>query len=629
MTPAMAARINAMGGLGTVFGFGPDSNKTNVRHFIDEKDLYVDFTVQFLYEPNVMSESQLPPINQRYTDSEATNYTFGSKKIRLTGTPVVPGGYFHTPSQLPHLQQHLQNLTSVPTTPDGTSAMVIGQQTTRKPKVRRDEVICLPKSIFDRQTPNFAKIRRELKIQKLRCVTKGNDSDPFAMQKFFHSFSQNPLGQSLQPENIVSSVGRQIQQYNNPSLLLAYHQDQLPPWTLQEEWALIMIIQHLQDLPVNLCILTPGHTPNWELVSEVISDVGFTHRSFKMCEYHFSLSVQKREMTRDSIWDERTQSNSSNDNSQPPAKKTKKLKNQPPSASQDGQSSQQSTSNKSAGSAATGAANTVPFKPSKTGSMLSNDRSLQLSFCERYETIKRIRHMRPKHSRSRFTSRDRTLSNQMNFIKDEKRLADYDRPLKPETVIMGCAAERKRVALLNRVAAAAQAGHQVPQQLIQKLQPPSHPISHPQSSMSVSVPMQVPVSVQMPVQISMPVQAAPLTMPIVPQPIQQGHQHQVHRLQQTLSQTPNQPQQQQLPQLQQQQQQQPQTQPPPHQPQSQLQQQPQLQSQQQQPQQQPQSKPQLQQQQQLQQPPPPSTSLPSASQAQAPPTPTAAQQEQQ
>jgi len=425
-----------MGGLGSIFG--SDRNKTSVQRFIDEKDLYVDYTAHFLYEVNIMPESQLPPVNQQYTENESTSYTIGSKKIRLTGTPVVPGGYFQASTQHPHLQQHLQNLTNIPSTPDGSSAPLSGQQSSRKPKVRRDEVICLPKSIFDRQTPNFAKIRRELKLQKLRCVTKGNDSDPFAMQKFFHSFSLNPLGQSLQQETIVNSVNRQMQQYNNAGILLAYHQEQLPPWTIQEEWALIMVIQHLQDLPVNLCILTPGHTPNWELVSEVISDIGFTHRSFKMCEYHFALNVQKREMTRDSTWDERTlQSNSSSESSQPPAKKSKKHKNQPPTT--DGQSSQQSSSSKS-----TSTTNTIPFKPSKTGAMLIHDKSLQISFSERYDIIKRIRQNRPKQIRSRYASRERLMNNPNTLVRDDKRLIDYDHPLKPETVISELAEERKR-----------------------------------------------------------------------------------------------------------------------------------------------------------------------------------------
>lgn len=454
----MAARINAMGGLGNLFGFGSDSTKQDVRHFIDEKDLYVDYTTHFLYEPNIMLESQLPPVNQQYTESEYTNYTIGSKKIRLTGTPVAPSGYYQT-SQLPHLQQHLQNLTNIPTTPDGTSGVIVGQIPARKPKVRRDEVICLPKSIFDRQTPNFAKVRRELKLQKLRCVTKGNDSDPFAMQKFFHSFSLNTLGQSLQQETIVTSVNRQMQQFNNPNILLAYHQDQLPPWQIQEEWALLMVIQHLQDLPVNLCILTPGHTPNWELVSEVVSDVGFTHRSFKMCEYHFASTVQKREMSRDSSWEDRAlQSNSSVESSQPPTKKSKKHKNQQPS---EGQSSQQSNSTTKSFSSTP----TIPFKPSKTGAMLAHDKSLPISFCERYDIIKRIRQNKPKPIRFRYGARELIANNTATLVREDKRMIEYDRPLKPETVIMELVEDRKRRALA-RAAAAAQAGH---------LLPPQHP----------------------------------------------------------------------------------------------------------------------------------------------------------
>lgn len=389
MTPAMAARINAMGGLGSIFGFGQDSNKKDMRDFIDEKDLYLDYTTHFFYEPNIMLESQLPPVNQQYSDNETTSYTIGSKKIRLTGAPVIPGGYLPTPGQqLPHLQQHLQNLTNISVIgPDGTNALgqiIPGQPSTRKPKVRRDEVICLPKSIFDRQTPNFAKIRRELKLQKLRCVTKGNDSDPFAMQKFFHSFSLNPLGQSLQQETIVSAVNRQMQQYNNPNILLGYHQEKLPSWTAQEEWGLLMVLQHLQDLPVNLCILTPGHTPNWELVSEVISDIGFTHRSPKMCEYHFALNVQKREMTRDSSWDD----------TQPPVKKTKKHKNQ-------------AQASPSTPSTATSSETPIPFKPSKTGAMLSQDKSLAASYIEKYDTIHEIMERLRQRQRQRRWQRQR------------------------------------------------------------------------------------------------------------------------------------------------------------------------------------------------------------------------------
>lgn len=440
MTPAMAARINAMGGLSSIFGFGSEFNKADTRYFIHEKDIYVDHTSDFLYDPNIMPESQLPPVNQSYTENELTSYTIGSKKIRLTGTPVVPAGYFHSPSQAPHLQNHLQNLTNVTSIPDGNAVNAAGQQIARKPKVRRDEVICLPRSLFDRPQGNHIKARRDLKLQKLRCVTKGNDSDPFAMQKFFHTFSLNALGQSVPQETIVHHAQRQMQTYPNMSLL--FYQDQLPPWTIQEEWAILMIIQHLQDLPVNLNILTPGHTPNWELVSETVSDIGLAHRSFKMCEYHFAREIQKREMTRDSSWDERSMQTS--DSSQPPLKKSKKHKNQ---QTGDGTSSQTSNSKASA------QAQLAPFKPSKTGDMLTHDKSLQLFFKERCTIIQSLRQKRPKPSRlSVSIPHERTNSSFITLIRDDKRLIDYDRPPKPEAIIMELNEERKRRALAARQA---------------------------------------------------------------------------------------------------------------------------------------------------------------------------------
>ena len=451
MTPAMAARISAMGGLRDIFGTDSDSKADN-RHFIHEKDVYVDYSYHFSYELDVMPESQLPPVHQSYSENEITSYTIGSKKIRLTGTPVVPSGYLQLPSNVPHLQQHLQNLTNVANSADGSAVALAGQQPARKPKVRRDEVICLPRSLFDRPQSNCIKARRDLKLQKLRCVTKGNDSDPFAMQKFFHLFSYNSLGQSMPLETIVQAVQRQTQQF--PTTILPYHQDQIPAWTIQEEWAVLMVIQHLQDLPVNLNILTPGHTPNWELVSEVVSDIGFTFRSFKMCEYHFAREVQKREMTRDSSWEERVQQASpvsSADGSQPPPKKFKKNKNQ--QASNDGQSSQTSTTNSKSSTPAP----TIPFKPSKTGGLLAQDRSLQLSLKERYTLIRDLRLTRPKSQRARFaSSHDRSASSiPPTLMRDDKRLIDYERPQKPETIIMELSEERKR----RQLAARQQQGH--------------------------------------------------------------------------------------------------------------------------------------------------------------------------
>lgn len=139
------------------------------------------------------------------------------------------------------------------------------------------------------------------------------------------------------------------------------------------------------------------------------------------------------------------QSNSSYDSSQPSAKKSKKHKNQNPSDSH----SSQSTTIKSVPTTPL-----VPFKPSKTGQMLVHDKSLLHSFSERYDIIKRIRQSRPKSIRTRYTSRERfSVNNPVTLFKDEKRIIDYERPMKPETIIMEQAEERKRRALAARVAA--------------------------------------------------------------------------------------------------------------------------------------------------------------------------------
>lgn len=425
MTPAMAARITAMGGLNIV-GFGSDSSKlVDEGEIIDDKDMYVDYSMHLMYDSAVMLESQMPAISSQSVESDLTSYTIGAKRIRLNGAPVVPPNYLQTPTSLPHLQHYLQGGfgTSTPDSSFGAHS-IQQQQPVRKHKMRRDEVICLPRSLFDKQATNFVRIRRELKLQKLRCVTKGNDSDPFAMQKFFHSFSLNQIGQSTQPDSLVASLNKQLA-YND-KLMACYNQEQLPSWTIQEEWAMLVILQHLQDIPVNLCILTPGHTPNWDFVSEVVGDVGFVFRSYKMCWYHFETVVQKREMTIDAAVQRQLSESAAHQQSAiggassattaspigpPPSKKSKK---QNPIE-----------------------VPTIAFKSSKTGDLLKRDKSIALSFTKRYQTIKQLRDKRTVPIRANFDSKDALAAN-MQLLAVTYNIS-YDSPMTPMQM-----AEKKR-----------------------------------------------------------------------------------------------------------------------------------------------------------------------------------------
>ena len=49
----------------------------------------------------------------------------------------------------------------------------------------------------------------------------------------------------------------------------------MPPCLLQEDWAIVAAVQqHLQlDVPINVLLLSPGHTPNWDLVADFVNQV--------------------------------------------------------------------------------------------------------------------------------------------------------------------------------------------------------------------------------------------------------------------------------------------------------------------------------------------------------------------
>jgi hypothetical protein len=45
----------------------------------------------------------------------------------------------------------------------------------------------------------------------------------------------------------------------------------------------LQAVQTLQELTLNLVIVSPGHTPNWDMVADMVNCVSRTHRSPKQC----------------------------------------------------------------------------------------------------------------------------------------------------------------------------------------------------------------------------------------------------------------------------------------------------------------------------------------------------------
>jgi len=54
-------------------------------------------------------------------------------------------------------------------------------------------------------------------------------------------------------------------------------------WLIFEDWALLQAIQSMQEINLNLFIINPGHTPNWDLDADMVNSVSRTYRSPKQC----------------------------------------------------------------------------------------------------------------------------------------------------------------------------------------------------------------------------------------------------------------------------------------------------------------------------------------------------------
>ncbi|XP_026980981.1 E1A-binding protein p400 isoform X2 [Sagmatias obliquidens] len=133
----------------------------------------------------------------------------------------------------------------------------------RKKKQRHGEAVVPPRSLFDRATPGMLKIRREGKEQKKNILLK--QQTQFA--KPLPTFAK-PAAESG-PDN--------------------------PEWLISEDWALLQAVKQLLELPLNLTVVSPAHTPNWDLVSDVVNSCSRIYRSSKQCRNRYENVLIPRE----------------------------------------------------------------------------------------------------------------------------------------------------------------------------------------------------------------------------------------------------------------------------------------------------------------------------------------------
>lgn len=129
-------------------------------------------------------------------------------------------------------------------------------------KMRKDDGYVPPRSLFDRPSPALAKMRKDLKQQRSRGLMRAM---PMANIK-----QQIPMKPLIEPEGMAE-------------------------WTIFEDRAILNVIQNLQGLPMNLILISPGHTANWDLVADIVNQNSRTYRLPKHCRYRYEAVIVPRE----------------------------------------------------------------------------------------------------------------------------------------------------------------------------------------------------------------------------------------------------------------------------------------------------------------------------------------------
>ncbi|XP_052268550.1 helicase domino-like isoform X1 [Dreissena polymorpha] len=133
--------------------------------------------------------------------------------------------------------------------------------TTRKQKQKREEQPRVPRSLFDRANQQLLRMRRDAKMQKMKLGT-------------------------LKPYRPMPSLP--------PKPLMEQAPDH-PEWLIHEDWALLQAVQSYFDVPLNLMVVNPAHTPNWDLVADVVNSCSRVYRSAKQCRHRYESVIIPRE----------------------------------------------------------------------------------------------------------------------------------------------------------------------------------------------------------------------------------------------------------------------------------------------------------------------------------------------
>nr|CAD7440363.1 unnamed protein product [Timema bartmani] len=191
----------------------------------------------------------------------------------------------------------------------------------RRPiKVRhKEESMSAPRSLFDRPSSALARMRRDMKLQKCRGIVRPPLPIPGLKPPTLLKPAPEPenvpewavyedwaILQSLESSKLTNLYGVWTRIKIWIRTLLAEQSDTVAsisygPWTLDQVLMgtdsvdEALAVQSFQELPLNLMILSPGHTPNWDMVSDMVNTVSRAYRSPKQCRNRYESVIVPRE----------------------------------------------------------------------------------------------------------------------------------------------------------------------------------------------------------------------------------------------------------------------------------------------------------------------------------------------
>ena len=229
-------------------------------------NLRVDEHLSYLYQMSLMEEASLPPV---YVKKELLKRT--ALEAELDGK--------HKMHHRNKDHGHVGNLDGYPSS-SSTYA---------------------PRSLFDR-CPSIQKQKFKAQQKRMPMGAGGGYVHPLAGGGPGATGGQQAGATS--GNNINNVPGGAAAAAANPSAVagLRYpmprqqiEAENQPEWLIQEDWALLNTIKEIQGLPLTLNTMSPAHTVNWDLVSDMVNAVSRVYRGPRQCKYRFDNIIAPRE----------------------------------------------------------------------------------------------------------------------------------------------------------------------------------------------------------------------------------------------------------------------------------------------------------------------------------------------